>query len=172
MYFGKHDQRVGGIAGRNNGGTIVNCYNRSTVTGSDNVMNVGGIVGANLGKVYNVYSISTVKSGQSSTYIGGICGNLNAANAILKYGYAYPTSKVTSNNENASTDIGKSPNYVGHLIGGILAGSHSNSSTVNNMPNHTTLNSNSNTLGYGDSVWKADSNTINGGVPIFTWQNE
>lgn len=172
MCFGKHEQRVGGIAGRNNGGTIVNCYNSSTVIGEDGVSNVGGIVGANLGKVYNVYSMSTVKSGQNSVRIGGICGNLNASNAVLKYGYAYSNCQITANNETASIDIGKAPNYVGFLVGSIVTGNQSNSSTVSTLPDHTTLNSNSNTLGYGNSVWKADSNMINGGAPIFSWQDE
>lgn len=172
MYFGKHEERVGGIVGRNNGGTIVNCYNSSNVTGSDNVINIGGIVGANLGNVYNVYSKSTIKAGQGSVYVGQVCGNLNATNAVLKYGYAHSAYKTTANNENASTDIGKNPNYVGYLVGRILYGNYSNSATVSTIPSDSTLNSNSNTLGYGNSVWKADSNTINGEAPIFSWQDE
>ncbi len=99
MCFGNHDERVGGIAGRNNGGTIVNCYNSATVTGSDNVNNIGGIVGANLGKVYNVYSMSTVEGGQGSIRVGEVCGNLNDTNAVLKYGYAHSSYKIRTNNQ-------------------------------------------------------------------------
>lgn len=171
MCFGNHDERVGGIAGRNNGGTIVNCYNSSTVTGEDNVNNVGGIVGANLGKVYNVYSKSTIKAGQGSRHVGQLCGNLNATNAVLKYGYAHSAYKTSANNENASTDIGKNPNYVGYLVGRILYGNYSNSATVSTIPSDSILNSNSNTLGYGNSVWKADTNMVNAGAPILNWEN-
>lgn len=171
MCFGNHDERVGGIAGRNNGGTIVNCYNSGTVTGSDNVNNIGGIVGANLGKVYNVYSTSIVKAGQGARHVGGICGNLNATNAVLNYGYAHLAYKTTANNENATTGIGKNPNYVGCLVGRVLYGNYSNSVAVSQIPSESTLNSNSNTLGYGNSVWKTDSNNINVGAPIFSWQD-
>ena len=73
--------------------------------------------------------------------------------------------------KNASTDIGKAPNYVGFLVGQVIRGNQSNSSTVNYIPNDTTLNSNSNTLGYGNSVWKADTNMVNAGAPILNWEN-
>lgn len=59
--------RVGGIVGYN--GTVQNCYNTGTVTGTGN--NVGGIVGYN-GTVQNCYNTGTISS--TGDNVGGLVG--------------------------------------------------------------------------------------------------
>ena len=65
---------VGGVVGRNNGGTIENCHNTVAVSGSGYV---GGVVGINLGgTVENCYNTGTVSSENSNADIGGVVGYL------------------------------------------------------------------------------------------------
>ena len=56
-------ENVGGVCGYNNGGTIENCYNRGTVSGSGNC--VGGVCGFSTGTITNCYNTGDV---------GGVCG--------------------------------------------------------------------------------------------------
>lgn len=56
-------ENVGGVCGYNNGGTIENCYNRGTVSGSSNC--VGGVCGFSTGTITNCYNTGDV---------GGVCG--------------------------------------------------------------------------------------------------
>lgn len=87
---------VGGIAGRNNEGTVSYCCNFGNVTGE---LVVGGIVGNNRGSIMYVYNRAeeikiTVGGGCD---VGGIAGNQNTNNnSYVKY--AYNTAKVTAKN--------------------------------------------------------------------------
>ena len=58
---------VGGVCGENHG-TIMNCFNTSAVSGTDNV---GGVCGENYGTIKNCYNTGAVK-GESN--VGGVCG--------------------------------------------------------------------------------------------------
>ena len=60
---------VGGVCGRNDAGTISNCYNSGTVNGSDDY--VGGVCGNNSGTISNCYNSGTVNG---NSYVGGVCG--------------------------------------------------------------------------------------------------
>ncbi len=62
---------AGGVAGINSG-TIRNCYNTGSVTGTGSSSEAGGIVGRNYGLVERSYSIGTVTG--SGSRVGGVCG--------------------------------------------------------------------------------------------------
>lgn len=58
-YFNARD-RVGGVVGANNGGTVMNCYNIGIVIGRDYV---GGVAGINAGTVTNCYYLTGTATG-------------------------------------------------------------------------------------------------------------
>ena len=58
-YFNARN-RVGGVVGANNGGTVMNCYNIGIVSGRDYV---GGVVGTNVGTVTNCYYLTGTSTG-------------------------------------------------------------------------------------------------------------
>ena len=64
------NENVGGICGRNNGGTIEQSTNQATVTGYEQV---GGICGYNSGNITNCTAGGSVST-TSGDYVGGICG--------------------------------------------------------------------------------------------------
>ena len=77
---------VGGLAGDNNGGTIINCYCIGTVSG---ISHVGGLVGENdSGSITNCYADGPV-SGQSQ--VGGLVGYHNSGPITA----CYATGSVT-----------------------------------------------------------------------------
>ncbi|MEG0649189.1 MAG: GLUG motif-containing protein, partial [Oscillospiraceae bacterium] len=82
---------VGGVVG-NNGGTVTNSYNTATLTGT----NVGGVVGNNGGTVTNSYNAATL----TGTNVGGVVGQ-NAATA--KVANCYNTGAV---NGSVSAKVG------------------------------------------------------------------
>ena len=65
--------RVGGVVGRNFGGTVENCYNTGAVNSIGNY--VGGVVGDNGGPVKNCYNTGTVTGSSDYSYIGGVVGD-------------------------------------------------------------------------------------------------
>ncbi len=81
---------VGGLAGRNDGGTIINSYVTGSVRGSGHY--IGGLAGSNGGLISSCYSIAAVESGIDCA--GGLVGH-NSANATITDCYA--TGKVTGN---------------------------------------------------------------------------
>ena len=65
---------VGGVCGHNEDGTITNCYNTGTVSGSSSY--VGGVCGYNArylskGTITGCYNTGTISGNQ---YVGGVCG--------------------------------------------------------------------------------------------------
>ena len=73
---------VGGVCGTNYGGTVINCYNTGSVTGSGSV---GGVCGANNqdSTVTNCYNSGSVTSTGSN--VGGVCGFQNGGTVINCY---------------------------------------------------------------------------------------
>ena len=63
---------VGGVCGRNYEGTIENCYNTGTVTGSG--INVGGVCGGNSWNIINCYNTGKVSTTDDGACVGGVCG--------------------------------------------------------------------------------------------------
>ena len=87
-------QRVGGIVGHNNGGTVRNCYSTGTIsiTGKDAspLAAAGGIVGYNSGSqntVVNCWaggSVSLTGASGTNGYVGGIVGYGAASNCVAR----------------------------------------------------------------------------------------
>ena len=64
--------RVGGVCGRNENGTITNCYNSGEVSGE---YYVGGVCGVNnAGNIIDCYNTGAVSGDR---YVGGVCGGCN-----------------------------------------------------------------------------------------------
>ena len=82
---------VSGICGWNKGGTLQDCHNTGTVSGTTNV---GGVCGKNdSGTVDGCYNSGTVSAG---FFVGGVCG-INNNGSTLKN--SYNTGKVSCTNE-------------------------------------------------------------------------
>ena len=85
------NELVGGICGWNKGGTLQDCHNTGTVSGTTNV---GGVCGKNdSGTVDGCYNSGTVSAG---FYVGGVCG-INNNGSTLKN--SYNTGKVSCTND-------------------------------------------------------------------------
>ena len=87
---------VGGICGWNNGGTLQDCHNAGTVSGTTNV---GGVCGRNFDEDNSSTIQKCDNSGTVSAgfYVGGVCG-VNNYGSTLKN--SYNTGKVSCTNEN------------------------------------------------------------------------
>lgn len=73
-FYGK--SHIGGVCGYNMGGTIENCYSKSTVSGD---WSIGGVCGYNLGgTIENCYNTGTVNGDME---IGGVCGYISRDNS-------------------------------------------------------------------------------------------
>ena len=82
---------VGGICGYNKGGTLQDCHNTGTVSGTTNV---GGVCGKNdSGTVDGCYNSGTVSA---KYYVGGVCGLNNNGSTLEK---SYNTGKVSCTND-------------------------------------------------------------------------
>ena len=90
---------VGGICGWNNGGTLQDCHNTGTVSGTTNV---GGVCGKNdSGTVDGCYNFGTVSAG---FFVGGVCG-INNNGSTLKN--SYNTGKVSCTNDHVGGVCGR-----------------------------------------------------------------
>ena len=170
---------VGGITGTLYDSFIINCYNNASITANNHTelgsSCIGGICGmnnsnSNTGNIQNVYN-SGIISGLYS-YVGGIIGSNNGN---------------LSNSYNTGT-------VSGNLKGGIVGGNGINDKKYGVIKNSYCLNNNEidlcgsnngtistesslkssselkqlhNTLGKN---FKQDTNNINNGYPILTWQ--
>jgi hypothetical protein len=79
--------RVGGLAGYNSGGTVSNSYYAGSVVGT--IYQVGGLLGANEGTVTNSYSIGNVTGRE---HVGGLVGGSNGS-----VSNSHSSSSVTGN---------------------------------------------------------------------------
>jgi hypothetical protein len=70
-------EKIGGLVGCSQKGTIINCYSHSSVYADDGASNVGGLVGCNLyrGILQKSYSTGTVTV-NNGTNIGGLIGRV------------------------------------------------------------------------------------------------
>jgi len=125
---------VGGLVGRQQDGNIKNCYTTGNVRGN---LNVGGLVGRNLGRIENSYTTGNVSSSFGNT--GGLVG-VQASGSSIKNSYAI--GNVASNGGvNVGGLVGQSFGSIensyatgsvnGFMGAGGLVGSHSNSSITN-----------------------------------------
>ncbi len=85
---GPYAQHVGGLVGDLRGATvgelgagtsIINCYATGNVSGGDNSISLGGLVGCvgrrSDGVIVNSYAVGKVSAGKDSTYVGGLIGD-------------------------------------------------------------------------------------------------
>ena len=165
---GTYGWNSAGIAGRNTG-TIANCYNKATLVGNKHN---AGISGTNSGNIYNCYNAGSVTTYQAS---GGITSRNNSGSVIS---YCYNSGALSASGGYANTiygytNSGTITNSYAFTLSGTTgtiatAVSPNGTSTTNLL---TALNgwvSANSSVPY--STWKADTNNINGGYPIFTWQ--
>ena len=134
------DLPIGGIVGKNNGGTISNCTSSVDITASVD-SNVGGIVGSSdsgtIVDCHNTGSINvTCSSAGSMTGIGGIVGltSTDTVKSCENTGYVYVTAV-------------KSKGLIGGIVGRANGGS-----TVSNCRNS------------GDISANKEGNSITGGI--------
>ena len=172
---------AGGIAGGVNA-SIYNCVNRGNVSGETYV---GGIVGQ-IFRTYVVRNSYNTGSVNGTTNVGGIigyydkdwgvneysicynCYNIGevkgTTNVGLALGYKYGSINYCKNfyylKETPNKGIGNSNDIEGS-VDGIEEEDLKNSSMV------TLLNANS---GEEEAVWKQDTNNINKGYPILSWE--
>ncbi len=103
------NKNVGGVAGLNYEGTITNSYNTGAVNGTDSI---GGVVGYNeKGTITNSYNAGAV-NGTDSYYIGGVAGENN--NGTI-------TNSYNTGTVNGTEDVG---GVVGYNYNGTITNSY------------------------------------------------
>ena len=152
-YF-RGDSGVGGVVGYNTG-TVQNCYNAGTVTGSSYT---GGVIGENSGTVEGSYNTGTVNG---SVYAGGVvgynngtvenCYNAGAVSSETAVGGVAGFSIVGAVQNSYNTGTVSGNNDVGGVVGYYAGG------TMQNCYNVGIVDGDSNTggvVGYheGDAV--------------------
>ena len=112
---------VGGVVGYN-GGSVENCYNTGSVTGSG--WYVGGVVGDNGGSVTNSYNTGAVNS--SGNYVGGVVGwNISSGNVTNCYntgavsGGEY-VGGVVGYNSSSVKNCYNTGKVIGSSVGGVV----------------------------------------------------
>ena len=133
---------VGGICGWNKGGTLQDCHNTGTVSGTTNV---GGVCGKNdSGTVDGCYNSGTVSAG---FYVGGVCGLINNGSTLKN---SYNTGKVSCTNDHVGGVCGWNDASTvqgcyntgtvsgGESVGGVC-GENSGSGTVQECYNTVTV---------------------------------
>lgn len=139
-------QNTGGITGRINQATILNCYNKGMIKGTKDV---GGISAANQrGTIKNCYNIGKVTA---NLYIGSLLGYINISGTISNSYYLAGTA-----------------NYA---LGGTTASNGSNPSGTAKYTEAQLISAIDllNAL-QEPAVWVTDDNDINDGYPILSWQ--
>ena len=98
---------IGGVCGKDDNGTIMNCYNTSEIISS---LEAGGICGLNCGTVQNCYNTGSITGAGEGVYAGGVCG-YNEYGTISN---CYNTGAVSGSN------------YVGGVCGSCYVAAISN----------------------------------------------
>ncbi|MGL6202119.1 MAG: GLUG motif-containing protein [Lachnospiraceae bacterium] len=129
------DDCTGGLVGKQDGGSITDCYATGSVNG--NYSNTGGLVGNSYGNITSSYATGSVTS--SGFYSGGLVGN--------SYGNitsSYATGSVTSRDSYSGGLVGE---QVGGIIkdcyatGSVNGKRHSNGGLVGSSPFGSITNS-------------------------------
>lgn len=101
----KAQDKTGGIAGYNNGGTIERCLNKGTISGT---FKVGGVVGENwaghIEQCGNTGDITSSQRGVATYGTGGVAGRSVSADSVLTE--SYNTGKIISNTEATGGVVG------------------------------------------------------------------
>ena len=138
---------VGGLAGYNSGGTILNSYVIGLVRGQDSI---GGLVGDNYGPITNSYT-NVEMSGNN--YVGGMAG-CNFSGGIVTNSYAIPriSSSFTSSGGLLGYDSsGSLPvnSYWDKDVSGISSGNYGVGLTTEELQSPITSGSTSTEIYYG-----------------------
>lgn len=132
---------VGGVCGKNDGGTIEECYNTGNVTGTSSV---GGVCGNNYGGT--VKGCHNTKAVNGSSTVGGVCGQ-NAGGGTVEG--CHNEGEVTATVTNTDTSAGA-------LVGGVCG---KNNNIVNGCYNTGTVTGTGESIG---GVCGQNKNTVNG----------
>ena len=133
---------VGGLVGRNIGGTVIGCHNAGTIYGNTyGNNNIGGVVGENYtGTVENCYNTGVVaRPNNSSQCVGGVVGK-NCATVINCY--------------NTGTISGD------RLVGGVV-GYNNSGATITNCYNTGAVDGGMNSTNVGGVVGSGSGTTTN-----------
>ena len=135
-YF-KGKALVGGVCGMNYYGTITNCYNTGTVSGSS--YEVGGVCGYNYGgTIENCYNTGTVSG--SGDAVGGVCG--------FNYAYNLSNGTATATITNCyNTGAVSGTFYVGGVCGLNRVYDDTATATITNCYNRGTVSGSGNLVG-------------------------
>ena len=134
---------IGGISGQvMNNGTVQNCYNVGSIKGENKI---GGISGQNTSNIFNCYNIGEI---EGTTKVGGIVGENNISSS-------YHTTGVLKNTYSLENTCEAICGYNNSII---------EDSSIKSEEEIKLLVS---TLG---ALFKEDTNNINSGYPILTWQ--
>jgi hypothetical protein len=123
--------RVGGLCGRNNGGTISGCYTTGSVTGTHTLQtNAGGLVGA-------INADGTVIDSHSTCAVSGVC-NVGGLVGQLAVGYVrrcYAVGNAVASGENAGGLVGAvfDPVTSGTILNSYAAGAVSGGVNVGGL---------------------------------------
>ncbi len=74
---GNDSDSIGGLVGDNNSGSIINCYSGCSVASGANSSNLGGLTGGNTGIIIKCCSTGNVIGGILSMWLGGLAGSNN-----------------------------------------------------------------------------------------------
>ena len=96
---GRTTSIIGGIAGFNSSGAIIDCYNVGTISGINYAEAIGGIVGSNSGTISNCYNVGTVSN---DTSVGEIAGHNNGTVENCYYLAGTNLNAVGQNNSNGN----------------------------------------------------------------------
>ena len=157
----KGNNYVGGITGENKG-NINNCFNLGNIESTTS--NCGGIVGLNWLKVQNCYNTADITG--TGTNIGGIVGYMKDREANVKN--CYNVGNITGS-------------YGGGIVGTMTEGKIESSYYLENKVNGENGQDYAGTeVKTSDEIkeiytelgnsFKEDSNNINNGFPILSWQ--
>lgn len=175
---------IGGICSSTGStGEVKNCYNIGAIMATNNkidTIHIGGIIGSGYGKITNCYNIGDIKGGSKNILnIGGIDGNgkdnikscYNIGNIEIVGGQDIRKGMIIGKNR---SDISKITNVYYKETEGMTAignGNIGDNSTMvlteDKMKNNEEF---VNLLNQDENAWKMDTNNINEGYPILSWQ--
>ena len=161
-------KNVGGIVGQlRNKGTVENCVSDVQVTGN---RFTGGIVGNQYmsSTIKNSYNLGNVTGTNTSGNVGGISGGYTIATTAFTIENCYNLGTITASNSKNYGGLTYSTKAANGVNSYYVSGSADNgNSKVGTVKTAAELKTMASTLG---DAYAADTNNINGGYPILTWQ--
>ncbi|MFJ2362210.1 GLUG motif-containing protein [Pseudomonas sp. NPDC087697] len=121
-YYGNS---AGGLVGLNDGGRITNSSSQGSVNLVGDNLNIGGLVGHNIGSISNATSSASVSAGKNSL-LGGLVG-FNRQGAV-------------ANSSASGQVVGNAAQAIGGLIGKNLGNALANVSASGNVSDGSSLN--------------------------------